>query len=159
MADRGGTEAADSGVPVPSSGTGGRLWPAVAAVAAGGMLGALARHAVLVALPQAPATVDWATFLVNVTGCALIGVLMEVITRRPGTHPLLRPFLGVGVLGGYTTFSASVTDATAALTAGHPRVALLSLAANLAGALVAVWAASTATAALLDRVAARGGTS
>lgn len=133
------------------------LGPTLAAVAAGGVLGALARHALLGVLPPRDDAVDLATLLVNVTGCALIGVLMAVLARRPGAHPLLRPFLGVGVLGGYTTFSAAVTDATAAFAAHRPETALLSLAANLVGALAAVWVAGGAATALLDRAAARRG--
>lgn len=154
MADR-NSPALDGTAPSGPRGSGERRWPVLAAMAAGGVLGALARHALLAASPQRPDSVDWTVVLVNMVGCALIGVLMEVLERRPGSHPLLRPFLGTGVLGGYTTFSASATDAAAALAAHRPEAALLALAANLAGALAAAGAASAATAAVLDRVAAR----
>jgi fluoride exporter len=58
---------------------------------------------------------------------------------------LLRPFLGVGVLGGYTSFSAYVLDTQQTLAAGAPRVAVAYLAATVITALAAVWAAAAVT--------------
>ena len=115
----------------------------LAAVAAGGVLGALARYAVTLAWPHPAGAFPWATWVVNVSGCFLIGVLMTMIERRRPDRPLLRPFLGVGVLGGYTTFSTAATDALVS----RPGVALLYVAATLVGAMVAVWAGSALTAA------------
>ena len=76
-------------------------------IAVGGMVGATARFLLSTAYPTAPGSVPWATFTINATGCLLIGVLMVFVVEVGGTHPLLRPFLGVGVLGGYTTFSTA----------------------------------------------------
>ncbi|GGP41876.1 fluoride efflux transporter FluC [Saccharothrix coeruleofusca] len=76
---------------------------ALAAVALGGGLGGLARYGLGLLVPG-----PWGTLLVNVLGCALIGVLMAF---APRAHPLVRPLLGVGVLGGFTTFSAYAVDA------------------------------------------------
>lgn len=108
------------------------------AIAAGGALGALARYGVTVALPAR--TFPWATFGVNVTGCLLIGVLMVLITTRWPNARLLRPFAGVGFLGGYTTFSTYVLDIRNTVDAGHPALALAYLAGTLVAALAAVWA-------------------
>ncbi|MGK5522300.1 fluoride efflux transporter FluC [Micromonospora sp. URMC 107] len=124
-------------------------------VAAGGALGALARAGLQHAVPHGPAGFPWATFAVNLTGCLLIGVLMAVLDRSGGRRPLLRPFLGVGVLGGYTTFATYAVDARLALDAGAPEVALGYLAATLLGALVAVWLGDAVTGRLLG--AARHG--
>jgi len=44
------------------------------------------------------------TFVINVLGCFLIGALMVLITEVWSAHRLLRPLLGVGLLGGFTTF-------------------------------------------------------
>jgi fluoride exporter len=78
--------------------------------AVGGVLGALARWGVGTALPVSPGAWPWATLLVNLTGCLLLGVLIAVVAERlPGaTWP--RPLLAVGVLGGYTTFSAFAVE-------------------------------------------------
>ncbi len=110
---------------------------ALAAVSAGGVLGALARYGLAVAWPHHGGSFPWPTFLVNVSGCLLIGALMVTVPHRP----LLRPFLGVGVLGGYTTFSAYAVEA---LRATSPGIALAYLATTLCGAILAVWAGATA---------------
>jgi len=114
--------------------------PVLAAVAAGGVIGALSRYGASVWLPHAPGAFPWATFTINVTGCLLIGVLMVLISEVWSAHPLLYPFLGTGVLGGYTTFSAYAVDVRALLGAGHPEVGFAYLGGTLAGALLAVYA-------------------
>ncbi|MGH3994372.1 MAG: fluoride efflux transporter FluC, partial [Pseudonocardiaceae bacterium] len=73
--------------------------PVLVVVAAGGALGAVGRHGV--ALAFAGSTVG--TVVVNLSGCLLIGVLTVLIGEVWAGHRLLRPFLGTGVLGGYTT--------------------------------------------------------
>ncbi|MFF4618443.1 fluoride efflux transporter CrcB [Nonomuraea jabiensis] len=113
-------------------------WPVLAAIAAGGALGALARFGLQSALPSGPADFPWATFLVNVSGCLLIGVLMVVITEVRPAHRLVRPFLGVGVLGGYTTFSTYAVDIQRAVATGAPLTGLVYLAATLVAALAGV---------------------
>jgi fluoride exporter len=94
--------------------------------ALGGALGALARWAVAEALPTAAGGWPWATLLVNLTGCFLLGVLVAVLAARPREPGWVRPFLAVGVLGGYTTYSAFavevvdlVDDGAVALAAGY----------------------------------------
>ncbi|PSK93645.1 camphor resistance protein CrcB [Murinocardiopsis flavida] len=140
----------DPRAPARRSGLPESPWAVLGLVAAGGALGALGRHAVAVALPHAPGEFGWATLVVNLSGCALIGVLMELLAhRRPGSR-LIRPFFGAGVLGGYTTFSAAVLDVTATAST-DPRTALAYLAATLVGSLIAVSVASTAAAAVLAR--------
>ena len=78
--------------------------------ALGGAVGALARWGVATALPHTRGGWPWATLLVNLTGCLLIGVLLAVLLTRFPTSSRLRPFLAVGVLGGYTTFSTFAVD-------------------------------------------------
>ncbi|MGB2567203.1 FluC/FEX family fluoride channel [Micromonospora citrea] len=118
------------------------------AIAAGGVLGALARAGLQAALPHSPTGFPWATFAVNVTGCLLIGALMAVLDRRR-LAPLTRPFLGVGVLGGFTTFSAYVVDVHTAFSAGAPVTALAYLAATLVAGLLAVVAGDALAARML----------
>ncbi|KAB8195279.1 fluoride efflux transporter CrcB [Nonomuraea phyllanthi] len=115
-------------------------WPVLGAISAGGALGALARFGLQSALPAGPADFPWATFMINVSGCLLIGALMVVITEVRPAHRLVRPFLGVGVLGGYTTFSTYAVDVQRAVAAGAPLTGLVYLVATLAAALVAVTA-------------------
>ncbi|WP_240506386.1 FluC/FEX family fluoride channel [Thermoactinospora rubra] len=121
---------------------------ALAAVAAGGVVGALARHGLTTAFPHPPGAFPWTTLAVNLSGCLLIGVLMTVITEVRPAHPLVRPFLGAGVLGGFTTFSAYVVEALSARSAA---VAVAYLGGTLAGALLAVLAGAC----LVRRIAGR----
>jgi fluoride exporter len=114
-------------------------WPVLAAISTGGVLGALARYGLQSAFPQAPTAFPWATFGVNVTGCLLIGVLMTLITELWPHKLLLRPFLGVGVLGGFTTFSTYVVDIRQAVSTGAGEIALAGLAGTLITAMLAVW--------------------
>lgn len=113
----------------------------LAAISAGGVLGALARYGLSTAWPHDPRDFAWSTWTVNVTGCFLIGVLMVLIARfRPGQR-LIRPFWGVGVLGGYTTFSTATVEVLRA----DPATALGYLAATLVGAVLAVWLGTAVT--------------
>ncbi|MFH9611519.1 fluoride efflux transporter FluC [Streptomyces sp. NPDC017448] len=129
----------------------------LAAVAAGGALGALARYGALVLWPGTGGF-PWTVFAVNVSGCALIGVLM-VLTAERGriTRPLVRPFLGVGVLGGYTTFSTYAAGAWGLLAREEVAVAMAYTVATAVAALGAVGAAAVATRAALDRGARSAG--
>ncbi|MGI5166374.1 fluoride efflux transporter FluC [Spirillospora sp. CA-253888] len=114
-------------------------WATLGAISAGGVLGALARYGLATALPHEAGRFGWATFAVNVLGCLLIGVLMVAVTEGRTVHHLVRPFLGVGVLGGFTTFSTYVLEMQQALEAGAPRTALAYLAGTLIAALTAVY--------------------
>jgi len=67
-------------------------------------------------------------------------VLMGVIEAR-GAHRLLRPFVGVGILGGFTTFSTFGVDVDTLLHDHRPGLALGYLALTLVGCLLAVTAA------------------
>ncbi|MBB3677426.1 fluoride efflux transporter CrcB [Modestobacter versicolor] len=122
-----------------------------AAAAAGGVVGALARWGVAEALPSPAGGWPWATLLVNVTGCALIGVLVAVLLARAPTHPWLRPFLVTGVLGGYTTYSTFTVDVVRLVDAGAVATAVGYLLASVLGGLLAVVAGLAAGRALVRR--------
>src|SRR4051812_17525873 len=84
--------------------------PVVAVVALGGALGATARYALSLGWPTPPGGFPWTTFWTNVSGCAVIGAFMVVITEVWAAHRLVRPFFGTGVLGGFTTFSTYAVE-------------------------------------------------
>ena len=108
------------------------------AVAAGGVLGAIARYAVGLLVTHSPTGFAWSTVLVNVTGCLLIGLLLGWHDRAD-RHRYLRPFLTVGVLGGYTTFSTYALDAQILFADGRLITAAGYLIGTLLAALGAVW--------------------
>ena len=131
---------ADVDLHIPAQRRQHRWDPAVlAAIAAGGVLGAEARYGLGVLLPHVPGQWPWATWLINVTGCFLIGILMVIITEVTSPHRLVRPFLGVGVLGGYTTFSTAMVDVQQMALAGNGGAALGYLLATLLAAVAAAF--------------------
>jgi CrcB protein len=129
------------------------------AVAVGGALGSAARYGITAAGSTPPGGFPWSVLLVNLTGCALIGALMRIISRRIAAHRLVRPFLGTGVLGGFTTFSTYAVDTRLLLAAGHPGLAAGYVFGTLVGALLAVllggWVAGRVWPALRSGEAAR----
>jgi fluoride exporter len=115
-----------------------RRWDIVAVIALGGALGAVVRQLVSEALPHAARGFPFGTFVVNVSGCLLIGLLMVSIVEVWRPHRLVRPFLGIGLLGGYTTFSTYVVETRRLIQVGDPRVAFAYFGGTVVGALVAV---------------------
>ena len=76
-------------------------------VALGGALGALARFGVATAITRrSGGGFPWATLIINVTGCAVIGFFLAAVNGRwSGLSPGWRYFFPVGFVGAYTTFS------------------------------------------------------
>ncbi len=108
---------------------------ALAVVALGGLLGAVARYGVGVALPHAAGSFPLGTVAINVVGGFLIGLIIDAVAARP----LLRPFAVTGILGGFTTFSTYAVDTEQLLAAGRLATAGAYLVGTLVGALVATW--------------------
>jgi CrcB protein len=115
-------------------------WDVLLVIAAGGALGSLGRWALAEAFPHGEGHVAWGTFVANVTGALLLGVLMVLVLDVWPPHRYVRPFLGVGVLGGYTTFSTYMLDTRALLASGEVPTALTYLFGTLLCGLAAVWA-------------------
>lgn len=109
-------------------------------IAAGGALGSLARWGLTEAMPYSAGEFAWPILVANVTGAAALGVLMA-FALGPWSHARrLRPFLGVGVLGGFTTFSTYALDTRGLLAAGRPGLALVYAGGSVLLALVGCWA-------------------
>ena len=115
------------------------LDPAVLAVIAlGGVAGTEARFALERAFPAGDGAWPLATFGINLAGSFLLGALMVLLTELlTSPHRLLRPFLGVGVLGGFTTFSTAMVEVPELVDDGRPYLALLYLLGSALGALLA----------------------
>ncbi|MFD3742950.1 fluoride efflux transporter CrcB [Nocardia sp. NPDC058633] len=121
------------------------LDPAVlAAISVGGGLGATARFGVGHWWPVPAGRFPWSTLTVNVLGCFAIGVLMVVVTELWAAPKLVRPFLGIGVLGGFTTFSTYSLEIRGLLDTGATGTAVAYLAVSVLAALGAVAVAMSA---------------
>jgi fluoride exporter len=83
----------------------------------------------------------WGTLFVNVTGSFLIGLLFALATRagEPLLAPSARAFALVGVLGGFTTFSAFSLQTLNLLRGGQAGLAVANVALSLSLCLLAVW--------------------
>lgn len=113
---------------------------ALAVAAAGGAIGAVARYAVDLTAGHLGVALPWATLAINVVGCVLMGLLVSYVLAHPARHLLWRPFLGVGVLGGFTTYSAFAGDAVLLADQGAWYASAAYVIATLAGGLLALWA-------------------
>lgn len=85
------------------------------------------------------------TFLINVTGSFVIGMLMTIFVNRADLNPVWRLFLVTGMLGGYTTFSSFEWESFASLRGGAPVVAMLNVTLSVALGFVGVWLGSLLT--------------
>ena len=108
-------------------------------VAAGGAIGASARHALnLAAVRLLPLSFTWGTFIVNVTGCFLFGVVAGLAGSRAVIGPDGRAFLMVGVLGGFTTYSSFAFESMDLMRAGQTTVAFANIGGHILLGLLAV---------------------
>jgi CrcB protein len=106
--------------------------PAVAVIAVGGGTGSVLRYLLARALPRGTDAFPTATLITNLVGALLLGALVVAVTEVWRPHPLVRPALGTGLLGGFTTFS---TFAVEVRSLPRPE-ALLYLVVSVAGGVV-----------------------
>ncbi|MEO7714787.1 MAG: fluoride efflux transporter CrcB [Capsulimonas sp.] len=108
-------------------------------IGVGGAVGALARYWlgswVMDKIPGA--TFPWGTFVINVTGSFILGLVMTLLTERVLTSPNWRPLITIGFVGAYTTFSTFEYE-TARLASSWQ--AMANLLGSVAAGYAAVWA-------------------
>lgn len=114
-------------------------WDVLLVIGAGGALGSLGRWGVGALLPWQGSGFPWGTFVENVSGALALGMLMVLLLEVWPPSRYVRPFAGVGLLGGYTTFSTYMLETRDLLVGGEVPVALAYLFGSLAAGLVAVW--------------------
>lgn len=115
--------------------------PPLLLVMLGGAIGAGFRyHIGSVALRQLGPAFPYGTWIVNLLGGLLMGVLAGVIARTPVEGEPLRLFLGVGVLGGFTTFSAFSLETFNMLSRGDYTMAGAYAVSSVAGSVLMLFA-------------------
>jgi len=114
----------------------------LAAIFAGGFVGAVARALLAEALPFQPGEWPWPTFLVNVAGAFMLGYFTTRLQERMPLSSYRRPFLGTGVCGALTTFSAMQVELLELLDGDHVGLAAGYAATSVAAGFLAVAAAT-----------------
>jgi fluoride exporter len=114
----------------------------LAAIFAGGAIGALARSALANAFPYHPPHWPWVTFGVNVAGAFMLGYFVTRLHERLPLTRYRRPFLGTGLCGALTTFSTMQVELLRMLDHGDTVLAVAYAAASIAAGFVAVWGAT-----------------
>ncbi len=84
--------------------------PAVGVIAVGGGTGSVLRYLLARAVPRDADAFPTATLITNLVGALLLGALVVAVTEVWRPHRLVRPALGTGVLGGFTTFSTFAVE-------------------------------------------------
>jgi fluoride exporter len=111
-------------------------WDVVAVVFAGGCLGGWARYGITSTWPTRNGRFPWATFDVNVAGAFVLAVVV-VVAADVVSSRYLRPLLGTGFCGAFTTFSAIVVTTDQLFAHHHRRTAVTYLAASIVAGLAA----------------------
>jgi fluoride exporter len=116
----------------------------LAAIFAGGFLGALARAGLVEALPHGPAEWPWPTFIANVVGTLALGYFATRLQERLPLSAYRRPFLGTGLCGALTTFSTLQLEVLRMLDAHEFGLAATYVSASVAVGFAAVALATNA---------------
>ena len=115
--------------------------PSLLLVAIGGAVGAVARYLLSIQVGRSLGTAwPYGTFAANLIGGFLMGVLVGVLAHRAGGDERLRVLLGVGVLGGFTTFSAYSLELVLMIERRTYGTAAVYAAASVVGAVAALFA-------------------
>jgi CrcB protein len=113
---------------------------ALLAIFVGGSLGTVARYLLDAHHPVAQGTFPWVTLVINLSGSLAIGLLITLTERVAQRAPLARPFLVIGFLGGWTTYSTLAVESTLLAKDGDIATFLAYLAATVIGGLSLVMA-------------------
>lgn len=88
-------------------------------VVAGGAVGAVARVAIAARFAADAGAVPWSTFVTNVSGAFVLGVVLTLLVDRPGVPSEVRLAICTGALGAFTTYSTLAWEIVDRLSAGH----------------------------------------
>ena len=110
-------------------------------VGVGGFMGSIARFWLATYIGQRMGTrFPYGTFLINVSGSFLIGVVMTVLTERTHLSPTWRYLIPIGFIGGYTTFSTFEFETLRAIQDGQFTIGLLNIVLSVVVGFLMVWA-------------------
>lgn len=111
----------------------------ILAIAIGAAIGANLRYGIgLWAAQRLGTTWPYGTFIINLSGCLLIGLLLTLATNRLTLSEPMRLMLVTGLLGGFTTFSTFGYESVTLLNSGNWLAALSYVGGSVIGGLIAV---------------------
>jgi fluoride exporter len=114
-------------------------------VALGGALGSVARYTVGLLIYERMGTrFPYGTFVINISGCFLIGFVLTILDNRMGLPPQWRLAIPVGFVGAYTTFSTFEYETLRLAQHGQASVGVLYLVLSVVLGYGAVWLGMTA---------------
>jgi CrcB protein len=116
----------------------------LAAIYAGGVIGAVARVGLVEAAPYGVGDWPWATFAANMVGALFLGFLFTRLQERLPPSTYRRPFLGTGLCGALTTFSTLQLELFDMLDDGHLALAAAYISATVGGGFLCVHLATAA---------------
>ncbi|MEZ5157165.1 MAG: fluoride efflux transporter CrcB [Solirubrobacterales bacterium] len=114
----------------------------VAAVFAGGFIGAVARLTLAEAMPYGVTDWPWPTFIANLAGAFALGYFTTRLQERLPLSAYRRPLLGTGLCGALTTFSTMQVEIVRMLEGGAAGLAVAYAGASIAAGLLLVHLAS-----------------
>lgn len=125
---------------------------AILPVAAGGAIGAVLRQLFVLLFPEGSGAFPVVTLAENVSGAFLLGLVLVALLRSPRLATRWTPFLAVGILGSFTTFSTVSLELVELMAAGSTGTAFLYLAASVGAGLAAAALGILLGATLMDRL-------
>ncbi len=109
-------------------------------VGVGGGIGSMFRYLTSVLVTKHYQTsFPWATFIVNVLGCLIIGMITGLLVRHQSSNPDMKYLFTTGFCGGFTTFSAFASENISLMHSGHTFTVILYIASSILAGLLAVW--------------------
>jgi CrcB protein len=116
----------------------------LAAIFVGGFIGAIARAELVELFPNSANEWPWATFIANLAGAAALGYFVTRLQERLPLSAYRRPFVGTGLCGALTTFSAMQLELVRMLEDGEVALAAAYATISIAAGFLAVAAATNA---------------
>jgi CrcB protein len=115
----------------------------LAAIFAGGAIGAIARVWLSQHFTQGDTSWPWTIFAINITGSFALGYFATRLQERLPQSTYRRPLLGTGFCGAYTTFSTMEVEILKMIEANRYGLAIAYAAASVTAGVLAIWLASS----------------